>query len=221
MVEDQGNLRLLGRLGSINVRKAMWTAREAGMWTAREAGIGLVHETEWGAERDLRSPEFRALNPNCQVPVLVSGDLVLWESNTICRYLAARAGRTDLLPTEPGARAEVEKWMDWQATDLNGAWRTAFMALVRQSPDYCGDSAAIARSIAQWNALMLLLEARIDETRAYAAGESFTLADIVLGLSLQRWLLTPISRPPTPQLDAYRERLLARPAVRDLDPATP
>lgn len=201
-------MRILGRSGSINVRKVLWTAKEA--------ELPFIHEAAWGSELDLRCAAFLALNPNGQVPVLVDGDRILWESNTICRYLAARSGRTDLLPAEPGARAEVEKWMDWQATDLNGAWRTAFMALVRNSPDQAGDPSGIERSILQWNALMVLLDERIGETAAYAAGRTFTLADIVLGLSLQRWLLTPIDRPATPHLDAYRRRLLQRPAAREL-----
>lgn len=206
-------MRILGRPGSINVRKVLWTAKEI--------GAHFVHEPAWGAEKDLRSAEFLALNPNGQVPVLVDGDRILWESNTICRYLAGRSGRTDLLPAEPGARAEVEKWMDWQATDLNGAWRSAFMALVRNSRDHAADPAGIERSVTQWNALMTMLDDRIGETGAYIVGETFTLADIVLGLSLQRWLLTPIYRPSTPNLDAYRERLIARPGARDLDPGMP
>lgn len=206
-------MRILGRPGSINVRKVLWTAREV--------EIACDHEADWGAGRDLRSPEFRALNPNGLVPVLIDEDLVLWESNTICRYLAARADRTDLLPQEPGARAEVEKWMDWQATDLNAAWRIAFMALVRNSPEHARDPGAVARSVEQWNELMLLLEARIGETGAYAVGDTFTLADIVLGLSLQRWLLTPIARPPTPHLHAYRERLERRPSASGLDASMP
>lgn len=201
-------MRILGRPGSINVRKVLWTA-----W---EAGLDFVHEATWGAEKDLRSAEFLALNPNAQVPVLVDGDRVLWESNSICRYLAARSGRTDLLPDEAGARAEVEKWMDWQATDLNAAWRPAFMALVRKSAQYGGDTAGIEWSIAQWNGLMIMLDRRIGETGAYVAGQVFTLADIVLGLSLQRWLLTPIRRPSAPNLEGYRQRLLERPAAHRL-----
>lgn len=206
-------MRILGRSGSINVRKVLWTAAEA--------GIAFEHEDAWGAQKDLRSAEFLAWNPNGQVPVLIDGAQVLWESNTICRYLAARSGRTDLLPEEPAARAEVEKWMDWQATDLNGAWRTAFMALVRKSPEHVADVAGIARSVLQWNALMVMLDSRIGAAGPYVTGRAFTLADIVLGLSLQRWLLTPIDRPPTPHLAAYRERLTARPAAQALDPAVP
>lgn len=206
-------MRILGRPGSINVRKVLWTAQET--------GTAFVHEAEWGSEKNLRCTEFLAMNPNGLVPVLVDGDRILWESNTICRYLAGRSGRTDLLPEEPAARAEVEQWMDWQATELNGAWRTAFMALVRNSPEHAGDAAGIERSVAQWNALMVMFNGRIGETGAYVAGQTFTLADIVLGLSLQRWLLTPIRRPSTPHLDAYRELLRGRPAVRGLDPTIP
>lgn len=207
-------LRILGRTSSINVRKALWTAAET--------GVAFVHETEWAAERNPRSAEFLALNPNGLVPVLVGDEGVLWESNTICRYLAARAGRTDLLPAAPFARAAVETWMDWQATELNTAWRAAFLARVRLSPEFIDDRRAVERSIEQWNGLMLLLERRLAETGAYVAGPGFTLADIGLGLSLQRWLLTPMPRPATPALLAYRERLQARPAAKaSIDPTTP
>lgn len=198
-------LRILGRTSSINVRKVLWTAAEV--------GVPFSHEDDWAASRDVRSSEFLALNPNGLVPVIEDEEGVLWESNTICRYLAAKAKRVDLLPESPFARAQVEKWMDWQATELNAAWRPAFMASVRRHADFLSDERAVERSIHHWNAQMLLLERRLAETGAYAAGSTFTLADIVLGLSVQRWLLTPIERPATPALQAYRDRLQARAAV--------
>lgn len=205
---------ILGRTSSINVRKVLWTAAEA--------DLAVTHDDAWAGRRDTRSPDFLALNPNGLVPVLVAEDGVLWESNTICRYLAAKAGRTDLLPDAPFARAEVEKWMDWQATALNAAWRPAFMALARRDPAAAAEAGAVQRSIEAWNQLMLLLEQRLSDTGAYVAGEAFTLADVVLGLSLQRWLLTPIPRPAAPALLAYRARLQARPAARaSIDPDLP
>ncbi|WP_114954953.1 glutathione S-transferase family protein [Sphingosinicella terrae] len=201
-------LRLLGRPGSINVRKLLWTLAEL--------ELDFVHEPQWGdPPSNLLSPEFRALNPNGLVPVLLDGDAILWESNTICRYLAARSGRRDLLPDDPRARAEVERWMDWQATDLNAAWNHAFMALVRRHPDFA-DPAAIRRSVDAWNARMILLDRRLAETGAFAAGAGFTLADIVLVLSVHRWRQTPIDRPDLPSLAGYFERLSARPAVAGL-----
>lgn len=199
-------LRILGRTTSINVRKVLWTAAEL--------DLPFTHEDDWGIGRSVRSTEFLALNPNGQMPVVQTEDGVLWESNAICRYLAGKAGRTDLLPVDPFARFEVERWMDWQATDLNFAFRPAFLALVRKHPTYVGDVEGVARSIAQWNALMLILEERLAATGAYVAGAGFTLADIVLGLSLQRWVLTPLERPKVPALAAWRDRLLARPAAR-------
>jgi glutathione S-transferase len=203
-------LRILGRTTSINVRKALWTAAEA--------GVAFSHDDTWAAAGDARGAALRAMNPNGLVPVLIdedAGGAVLWESNTICRYIAARAGRDDLLPADPLARARVEIWMDWQATELNTAWRAAFMGLVRRHPEFASDAAAVARSALQWNALMLMLERRLAETGAYVAGNAFTLADVVLGLSLQRWRLTPIERPPTPALDAYGARLAERCAARE------
>ena len=114
-------LKILGKSPSINVRKVLWTCAE----------LGLPYEQEqWGAGfQATDDPAFKALNPNALVPVIVDGEVVLWESNTICRYLARRQGRSDLLPTDAFARAKVEQWMDWQAGELNNAWRVAFMAV--------------------------------------------------------------------------------------------
>jgi glutathione S-transferase len=142
--------------------------------------------------------------------VLRDGDFVLWESNAICRYLARRHDRSDLLPVEARAQADVERWMDWQATELNNAWRYAFMALVRKSPAHT-DPRQVMASVASWNRHFTLLERQLQATRAFATGTSFTLADIVLGLSVQRWRLAPIERPALPALGEYHSRLLDRP----------
>ncbi len=191
-------LRILGKPSSINVRKVLWTC----------AAIGLPADPEpWGSgARSCDDPAFLALNPNAMVPVVVDDGMALWESNTICRYLAGRHGRDDLLPSAPMARAQVEKWMDWQATELNNAWRYAFMGLVRHSAAHT-DPAAIAASAAAWNAHMVLLERQLERGGAYVNGESFTLADIVLGLSTNRWRSTPIARPHLPAVEAWFARL--------------
>lgn len=198
-------LEVLGRSSSINVRKVLWTCAE----------IGLPYrQAEWGAgDLSLRDPAFLALNPNALVPVVRDGDFVLWESNTICRYLAAKAGRNDLLPAEPAARARVEQWMDWQATELNTAWRQAFMGLVRKSPAFA-DAALIDASVVAWNRHMALLDQVLGSTGAYVTGASFTLADVALGLATHRWFMTPMPRPDLPAVQAYYERLNERAAYR-------
>jgi glutathione S-transferase len=149
------------------------------------------------------------------VPVLVDADaeLVLWESNTICRYLAGRYGDGRLLPAAPAGRARVEQWMDWQATELNNAWCYAFMSLVRKSPAHA-DPAQVERSVAEWNRHMGILEGQLEKTGAFAAGASFSLADIVLGLSVNRWLMTPMARPDYPAIRAYAELLRQRPGCQ-------
>lgn len=199
-------IEVLGKPSSINVRKVLWLCHEL--------ALPILHEA-WGEGfRPTQTPEFLALNPNGLVPVLRDGALVLWESNTICRYLAGREARTDLLPAAPAARAQVEQWMDWQATDLNSAWRYVFMARVRQSPAFA-DAAAVAASVDGWNRLMRLFDAQLARTGAFAAGPTFTLADIGLGLSVNRWLMTPMERPELPALAAYFERLGQRSGFRE------
>lgn len=199
-------LTLLGRPTSINVRKVLWLCHEL--------GLAPDHQADWaGPERPTRVPEFLALNPNALVPVLIDRGFVLWESNTICRYLAAREGRTDLLPADPQARARVEQWMDWQATQLNTAWRHAFMSLVRQHPDFA-DPVAVRASVADWNRHMQMLDHQLQRGGPYVLGDRFTLADIVLGLATQRWLMTPMDRPALPAVHAYVDRLMQHQGYR-------
>jgi glutathione S-transferase len=198
-------LQLLGKSSSINVRKVLWLCAELDLPHAHE---------QWGSGfRSTALPEFLALNPNAMVPVIRDGSLVLWESNAICRYLAAQHHRPDLLPTAPRERALVEQWMDWQATELNNSWRYAFMALARQSAAHT-DADAIATSVQSWNRHMGILEGQLGTTCAHAVGDAFTLADIVLGLSTHRWFMTPMERPHLPAVAAYYERLSERPGFR-------
>lgn len=195
-------LELFGRANSINVRKVLWLADEL--------GLALVHHGGDGTPLDRGT--LLALNPNGLVPVIRDDGRVLWESNTICRYLAAREGRDDLLPIEPMARAQVEQWMDWQATELNDAWRYAFLARVRGRPAQ-PDPQALAASEQAWNRCMAILAGQLQHSGGpYLLGTTFTVADIVLGLSVHRWFATPIARAVLPTVDAYYARLKTRPA---------
>lgn len=203
-------LRVLGRAGSINVRKVLWTGVELGLPLQRL-------DVEVGSEA------FRQLNPNQMMPVLLEGGeggtatpwgevaFALWESNTICRYLVQREQRLDLLPADPKRRARVEMWMDWQAGELNNSWRYAFMGLVRQSPTH-QDASQQAAGVAQWNRHMAMLDAQLSSSGGpWVLGADFTLADVVLGLATHRWRAAPIAHADLPAVQAYYERLCERP----------
>ncbi|WP_110968814.1 glutathione S-transferase family protein [Pseudomonas huaxiensis] len=198
-------VRILGRASSINVRKVLWTCAEIGIPFERE---------DWGnGFKPVNTPEFLALNPNAMVPVIQDGDFTLWESNTIIRYLATRYGEAALYPAEARARAGVDQWIDWQASDLNRSWSYAFMSLVRQSPSHQAPE-ALAAGLAEWARYMGILDRQLAKTGAYVAGEHFSLADIPIGLSVNRWFETPFDHPHLPAVSDYYERLSERAGFR-------
>jgi glutathione S-transferase len=199
-------LQILGKTSSINVRKVLWTCAE----------LGLSFEQEdWGAGlRSPDTPEFRALNPNAMVPVIRDGDFVLWESNSIIRYLAGRYSGEWLYPADPYKRARCDQWIDWQASELNRSWSYAFLALVRHSPAH-QDPRQIELSCANWSRHMEIVERQLERTGAFIAGSAFSLADIPIALSANRWLETPLEHDDFPALAAYMTRLGEREGYRD------
>jgi len=195
-------LNILGKASSINVRKVLWCCDELHL---------RFHREDWGSGfQATDDASFLARNPNGLVPVIEDDGFVLWESNSIIRYLANRYDTDHLYPRHPQARAHVDQWIDWQATELNNAWRYAFMSLVRQSPAH-QDPQALAASIASWNRHIGILEQQLQSNDAYMTGEHFTLADIPIGMSINRWLATPMERPDFPAVAAYFKRLNERP----------
>jgi glutathione S-transferase len=147
------------------------------------------------------------------VPVIDDGGAVLWESNTIIRYLAASRGRIDLLPADLLPRAHVEKWMDWQASDFNNSWRYAFQGLVRRHPDY-RDVEAIERSATAFSRMVAIVNAQLATSGGYICGPQFSLADIPIGLSIHRWRSLPADKPPLANVERYYERLCERPGFQ-------
>lgn len=195
-------LRILGKASSINVRKVLWTCAELSVLFERE---------DWGSGfQPTDTPEFLALNPCAMVPVIQDGDFTLWESNSIIRYLVSRYDGEYLYPVETRARARVDQWIDWQASELNRSWSYAFLSLVRKSAEH-QDSTALAAGIDAWSRNMEILDHQLETTGAYVSGEAFSLADIPIGLSVNRWFETPLKHPDFANVRAYYERLSQRP----------
>lgn len=193
-------LRVLGRVTSINVRKVLWTLDELELRYERE---------DWGLPlRDPKVPEFLALNPNGQVPVLIEGEFVLWESNAIISYLATKHGA--LVPMDLDGRALVEQWLFWQLGELNPQWGYAVNALLRRNPAF-NDTTRLADSISGWTAMLEILDRHLSGRR-YMVGEAFSIADIAIALSSHRWFSVPIERPALPAVTAHYEMAKTRPA---------
>ena len=142
-------MHIWGRLTSLNVRKVVWAAQETGApFTRSDAGMafGVV-----------KTPEYLAMNPNALVPTLQDGDLALWESNVIVRYLFAKYSDGSLYPADLAQRFDAERWMDWQQTTLNRAGGAAFVQWFR-TPVAQRDHAAIDQSTAAMEPLLVQLK---------------------------------------------------------------
>jgi glutathione S-transferase len=156
------------------------------------------------------------MNPNSLVPTIEDDGFVLWESHSIVRYLAAKHGAGTLWPADLRARADAERWMDWAFT-FQGAMRDVFWGLIRTPPEKRDMKAIEAGARKSAELLERVLERNL-ESLDYVAGESFTMGDIPIGAEVQRWMRVPIARPRLPALEAWFERLRARPAfLRHVD----
>ncbi len=195
-------ITLWGRLSSANVQKVVWALGEL--------KLEYKHVPRGGRYGGNKLPDYLAMNPNGLVPTLRDGDLVIWESHAIVRYLCAEYGSSTLFPPEPAERALVDQWTDWTATTFQPAWIDVFWLLVR-TPVPEQDQAAAARALAQTNRCFEIMERRLGEV-PFLGGAHLTYADIVAGVAMYRWTTMPIDRPMRPNVEAWHARLKERPA---------
>lgn len=198
-------ITVYGRATSSNVQSVMWCAAELGLTVNR-----LDYGFDFGGTD---TPEFLAMNPNGKVPVLTDGDLVMFESAAIVRYLAARYGAGGLWPRDPAARAAQDVWAEWIKTTFGPALlHGLFYPLVRRNPALL--SPDVVRSGELGIApLAQMLADRIGRG-PYLGGEELTWADIMAGHLLYRYYDLTFDRADLPGLRAYYDRLCNRPAYR-------
>lgn len=195
-------LRLLGRNTSGNVQKVIFVLEELGAPYTREDYGRQFNNTQDAA--------YLKLNPNGKVPTLVDGDTVVWESNTILRYLAAKHNKDTLYPTELAARTEVERWMDWLLASVNYQYVQVF----KDSKKAANERAASFEADAKELGAQLSILDGVMAGKAWIAGKDFTLADVALGPIMHRCLDFPIALPALGNLKAWREKLKERPAFK-------
>jgi glutathione S-transferase len=197
-------LKIWGRATSSNVQKVLWCCGELGIPFER-VDIG----GPFGGNQD---PEYLTLNPNGLVPTVQDGELVLWESNTICRYLATTHRAERLYPVVAAGRALVERWMDWQLSTLGAPMGALLYGLIRTKPegrDQAAIEAARRKAIVAWSIVEDALEGR-----PFLAGSELSLAEIVMGTLVYRWHAFPLERPPLKNLKSWYERMRERPAFK-------
>jgi glutathione S-transferase len=196
-------LKVLGRGTSGNVQKVVWLLEELGV---------PYHREDYGRQfNNTQTEAYLKLNPNGKVPTLVDGEVAVWESNTILRYLCDKsAGGAALHPADPAARSQIERWMDWQLASLNGPYLGVFREAKKKEEERAAGFAADLKELA---AQLEILE-KGTAGRPWLAGANFSLADICLGPIIDRALAFPVTLPAIPGIRAWRDKVVARDAYK-------
>lgn len=197
-------LEIWGRRNSSNVMPVMWLVAEL--------NLPHVHHRVGGSFGGLDTPEYLGMNPNGLVPTIKDGESVLFESNTILRYLARKYGPQLLGGETEHQRAVAEQWVDWCKATLYQPLIGLFFATVRTEPEFRN-----VVDIEQWTAKLIpilkIAEARLNEVE-YFAGSVFSIADLPNGALLHRYFNLPIERPSLPSIERWYTVLQAREAFR-------
>ena len=206
MQDKNQGLKIWGRANSVNVQKVLWCLAELDLAYERiDAGMAFGKNNE---------PAYLAMNPNGRVPTLVEGDFVLWESNSVMRYLAMAYGQgSSVYPEAPKRRAGVDRWLDWTLSTVQPVDRPVFWALVRTPPDK-RDMAAIQKDVDAEAVVWRIADAQL-ASRRFIEGDDFTLADIALGAYARRWFgVEGIEKPKLPHLERWFAQFADRPGFK-------
>jgi glutathione S-transferase len=192
-------IRILGRSTSGNVQKVLFFLEEVGLKYTRE---------DYGRQfNNTNTDTYRKLNPNMKVPTLVDGDLVVWESHTILRYLSALHA-PHLTGATPAERTQVERWMDWNLGALNTPYVAVFKDAKKPEAERSADFAAQSADLI---AQLKILDGFI-AGKSWFALDRLTLADLSLAPVVARCLGFPIEKPALPELTRWLKAIEARPA---------
>jgi glutathione S-transferase len=197
-------LRILGRQSSSNVQKLTWLLSEL--------SVEYQREDYGGKFGGLDNPDYLARNPHGLIPTLIDGDFTLWESNSICRYLANQLGATSLYPSSPQSRALCERWMDWQLSTLAPALSPLYIAVMR--PPARGQAGLELRPLRERAIQPLRLLNKVLSMQRFVQEDHLTLADICTGIWVHRWFAVLGGDTDLPNLRSWYARLSERDPYR-------
>ncbi len=197
-------LKIWGRANSSNLKKVTWLCEEIGLPYVRiDAGMsfGVVN-----------TPEYRKLNPNGLVPTIDDAGFILWESNAIVRYLAAKHAAGTLWPTDLKVRADADRWMDWCTSTLWPTFRPVFWNLVRTPPEQ-RNMQEVEEGAKKTGEMLARLDACL-AGRKFVAGDQLTIGDIAFGPVVYLVNNVSFDRPKLANYDAWYARLCGRQAFK-------
>jgi len=194
-------IKLLGRKTSGNVQKVLFLLEELRLPYTRE---------DYGRQfGNTLTDAYRALNPNAKVPTMLDGDLVIWESHSILRYLAALHAPA-LHGTSSAEKSQVERWMDWNLGALNTPYVAVFKD-VKNAPE--ARAADFADQVKTLIEQLKILDGQLVK-REWLALDKLTLAEISLAPVVKRCLAFEIERPSLPALEKWQAAIDTRAALQ-------
>jgi glutathione S-transferase len=177
-------------------------------WTLQELGVEFEAITVNLIAGEHRKPEFLAINPAGKVPALVDGDLILTESIAIVVYLAEKYPEKGLIPTDLRFRAQVMRWLLFTTTELEQPlWRIAKHRVIYPEDKRLPADIELARD--EFTEMAQVLDRHMVD-REFVVGEGVTVADFVLGYTLD-WAQMGGLLDGLPRLEGYMERMYDRP----------
>lgn len=197
-------IEIWGRANAYNVQKALWMLREL--------DIEFRHHDLGSVDGELETPQFLRLNPHARIPVIRDGDAVVWESNTILRYLGARYAPGRLWPLDAGQRALAERWMDWELATLQPDFIDLFWGYYR-TPEAARDAHAIADAARRCERDFAALDRHLERV-PYLGGDDFGIGDMPCAVCLYRYFEMGYEVPRPDFVMQWYARLAARPAYR-------
>jgi glutathione S-transferase len=181
---------------------------------AHEVGVQLELATVELFKGEARTPAMLAKNPNGKLPILEDDDFVLWESNAMLAYIAAKAGRADLAPVTTRERAEVDRWTAWQGAHFGPAIRkVAFERVVKKLGGLgAPDEALVKAGIAEFATTAGVLEQSLG-SKEYVCGR-LTIADFALAPYAALTASCGLDFEPYPKAQAWLSRMTARDSMK-------
>ena len=190
---------------------ASGTRAERTAWLLNELELDYDMEVYKLGDKAMRSPEFLAVNPNGRVPVLDDGDIRISESAAIAQYLLARYGNGRLEPAVDSPEYPVYlQWLHFAEGMMMGPIGNYVVEKILLPPERSSEAHA-KRAVKLVGNLLKSVDAHL-EGRDYLAGE-FSAADMLTGHACIVSARLGVDYGATPNVQAYVERLKARPAL--------